>query len=188
MKDKDKLEPPGSPSDIDVAFVLDTRLDYIQVKTYTSFRTESIQHHLTTSELNSLFSKHSDAALFRNLTTLSAQEDIRASVAELHRRRVINASIKSGERPTSPDTDPEPIKTSPDGVISLIDLLPDPKSRKLVRKMAADQFAHIHELERKGKIRAARWQLAATWGLVIWYGILYSISTVARAVRGKIAG
>ena len=92
-------------------------------------------------------------------------------------RYVRNADLKDGP--------PPPLST--DRIEAFIDWLPVPKTRKLVKKLVADQVAHIRALEAAGKTRAARWQLCATWWLVMRAATRHTFSGVASAVR-KIAG
>jgi len=74
------------------------------------------------------------------------------------------------------------------GLSNAIDLLPDPKARKLVGKMVADQVDFIRVLEAQGRFKTARWQLICTWGLYAWYGLLHMVAGVVKAARGRRTG
>lgn len=71
--------------------------------------------------------------------------------------------------------------------LDFVDWVPG-TSRKVLKKMIADQDAHIVDLHERGCLRAARFQIAATWGLIGWYLFKHLISGVARAIKGKFAG
>ncbi len=81
-----------------------------------------------------------------------------------------------------------PAPLTVDRLVATVDWIPSPKTRKLLTKVVADQVAHLRDLERNGRYKAAKWQLYASWGLIAWYGVLHTVSSVFKAVRGKIAG
>lgn len=71
---------------------------------------------------------------------------------------------------------------------AVADLVPSPKTRKLLKKMIAEQQAHISDLSAAHRPKAAYWAWSCTWGLLVWYTLLHGVSGVSRAIRGKIAG
>lgn len=72
-------------------------------------------------------------------------------------------------------------------LIAAVDLFPAPRTRKLLKKLVADQGEHIGELTSTGRFKAARWIWLVTWALLLWYGARSLVSSVAKAVQGRAA-
>jgi hypothetical protein len=49
------------------------------------------------------------------------------------------------------------------GLIRLVDWIPGPRLRKRVRKLVADEVAHVDELQKAGRFGAARWIAFCAW-------------------------
>jgi hypothetical protein len=72
-------------------------------------------------------------------------------------------------------------------LVKATDFFPSPKTRKLLKKMVADQGTHIESLSDEGRFKTARWIWFSTWFLLVWYGCHSLITTVAKAIRGRAA-
>lgn len=138
-------------------------------------------------ELEALRVSLTDEQLAELGKILLVQRDL-VSRANLNRHFFIGkvqvplAASQMGDRPRLRP----PIST--ERLSSAVDLIPGPGTRKMVGKMVADQVATIRELESKGRYKTAKWTHVCTWGLMVWYVALHTVSSVSKAVRGKIAG
>lgn len=72
-------------------------------------------------------------------------------------------------------------------LVKATDFFPSPKTRKLLKKMVADQGTHIESLSDEGRFKTARWIWFSTWFLLVWCGCHSLITTVAKAIRGRAA-
>lgn len=73
------------------------------------------------------------------------------------------------------------------GFIAAVNFVPSPKTRKLLKKLVADQTAHIAEMEASGQFKAARWNWWCTWWMIIYNTLIHTVTHAAKAVRGKSA-
>jgi hypothetical protein len=80
------------------------------------------------------------------------------------------------------------LKPRMERLYEVTDWLPNPKGRKLAKKLVADQDAHINELVDKGQLKAAKWTKVWTWVLLGWYCTMHLVSGVSQAIKGRIAG
>jgi hypothetical protein len=67
-----------------------------------------------------------------------------------------------------------------------IGILPGEKLRKMLKKLVADEEAHVHELYSQGRPKAALWIKFCTWGLMFYaMGAFVSTNVVkmAKSVR-----
>jgi hypothetical protein len=67
------------------------------------------------------------------------------------------------------------------------DWIPIPRTRKLVKKMVADQAEHMTKLAAEGRRLTLWWTIAWTWVLLGWYGITHPIMQLLKAIRGRTA-
>lgn len=72
-------------------------------------------------------------------------------------------------------------------LVKATDFFPAPKTRKLLKKMVADQGDHIETLTVEGRVKTARWIWISSWFLLVWYGCHGLITSVAKAIRGRAA-
>jgi hypothetical protein len=66
------------------------------------------------------------------------------------------------------------------------DLLPTEGLRKQTKKMLADQQAHVEDLVKQGRWKAARWQVGCTWVTWAWYVLKRPITSLSKSLQGKI--
>lgn len=72
-------------------------------------------------------------------------------------------------------------------LVRATDLFPTPKTRKLLKKLIADQGDHIQTLTDAGRFKTARWIWLSSWFLLVWYGFHGLVTSVAKAIRGRAA-
>lgn len=70
-------------------------------------------------------------------------------------------------------------------LVRATDFFPTPKTRKLLKKMVADQGDHIQILAKCGRFKTARWIWLSSWFLLIWYGFHGLVTSIAKAIRGR---
>lgn len=71
--------------------------------------------------------------------------------------------------------------------VTFVNLVPSPKTRKVLSKLVTDQADHIAELETLGCWKSARWNWWCTWALILWYAGMHTATNVMKAVRGRSA-
>ena len=70
----------------------------------------------------------------------------------------------------------------------ICDLIPTPCLRKRVKKLLADQEAHLSQLKRSRRLWAARWIVLTTWILVGWYVLVSPMTALTQALAGVFKG
>lgn len=79
-----------------------------------------------------------------------------------------------------------PPKPSLHTLYALSDLAPSPNLRKRLKKLLADQGAHVEELYGNGKYKSARWIAFSTWALCFWYAAKSPVSSLLSAAKRQI--
>ena len=74
-----------------------------------------------------------------------------------------------------------------EGFVTLVNLVPSPKTRKLLMKLVADQADHIRQLQEFSSHRSARWNWWLTWAMILYVGLTHFVMNIARAFRGRSA-
>jgi hypothetical protein len=82
---------------------------------------------------------------------------------------------------TSPPKSPKPPSMA--SASWFIGIVPFPKLRGIMRKLVADQAAEVRDLTKQGRIKSARWQVMATWGLLFFSAMAFVITQCAGVVR-----
>ncbi len=72
-------------------------------------------------------------------------------------------------------------------LVAAADLFPSPKTRKLLKKMLADQAEHIQSLSAKGRNWSAWWIWTTSWIMLIWYAAHGLLTSVMKAIKGRAA-
>jgi hypothetical protein len=123
----------------------------------------------------------SDIDLPTGATTLTSEERLKA-MKELLQTKYSEDVMWSWRQRVRHAQRPPPSTAK---IEAVTDWFPSPKTRKLLRKLVADQAEHMTELAAKGRHRSARWTWLCTWALLLWYGPIHLIRSVMSAVRGR---
>lgn len=70
----------------------------------------------------------------------------------------------------------------------ICDLIPTPCLRQRIKKLLADQEAHLIQLKRGKRLWAARWIVLTTWILVAWYVLASPVTALTQAIAGGFKG
>ena len=63
--------------------------------------------------------------------------------------------------------------------------VPSPRLRARIEKLLGDQARFIHELEARGDLRKARWQVACTWVLMISMIFAGPVAAIMRLIQRR---
>lgn len=138
---------------------------------------------------HALLVKYSDLAEGANAAEL-AKLNARLS-AEIKVHNVVTADLSAIAEERNTLADPPrfklqvimPSKPALSKLNAVNDLLPSPTLRKRLKKMMADQAAHIEELRAQGKWKSAKWIAASTWMLWAWYVFKSPLTSLLNAAK-----